>query len=914
MPSAETVEIDASNNDVAILDASDCALAADPSSLLSASLLSSSSSSSNTITQCSQESDMRAAVSDSVNAMKGGDNDEEGENERPGESGRQVSPMPQKRGAMIVTPRSSRKGSSTTTTTTTTTTAPTKSSSASAKIKGKISSSASSISTSRAKKGGAAKSFAAISVKGNDGVDSTAPTTPSSSTISSSTRPSNNTNTNTNTDNNTNATSTSSGAAIATPGGEDSAIKKKKKTEVDVLPKKPKTTLHSFFRKVDPSAKKSVDVKNVETKNEETKNEETRDEVNHVEKKLKKDEVNHVDKKVKNDEAPSVEEKVKADVAKSIHKESKSTTSKVTVIEKSITSSSKGTAPVISEVDKKEKAPAKKKGSTMKSIDSSAVVEGPPSRSSSTSGRIPAIKTQKEEEDDLDDSPAFAVAAALRMVNKRRSGNSRRSSGGNSGHPVVVARSVDDKYTTEMVRTDEKVKEVSSLGDTSAGSREEKENESSNAMNTVVPDVADTVRNDNNAVDIEERGNVDTATPSADASTDVSMDVPDNTPIDFNCSKDEDSGREENSADETVPANCDDAAKNSKRIVEDSHGATKINQQVETVWDSMKEDGEKSAGDGSAIVVDANECGVDNQADESAKEVSDEVKEIPAVSTKATTTSTTKRTTKPRQQKDTSTASAKSSDKKAASVASVKIGQSSIVTSLKKMAAYTPKKSVDPPTAKQTINQRRETVSDSMKADEEQATHDDSAVVVDAVESGTDVEADDSAKKGSDVPAMSIQSTTTCTTKVTPKSRKQKDTSTPSNNSSNLKAATIVTSLTKMTASTPKKSLIPPLPTQTSPSISIEVPSGAKSDSASSSNGTENLSDEDASRLNHYLSLRVKYAGRASELGNLPSSDAFEEENLCLEGSLDKGSVEASEDGGFPDKLLTHLQVMTQGR
>ena len=58
----------------------------------------------------------------------------------------------------------------------------------------------------------------------------------------------------------------------------------------------------------------------------------------------------------------------------------------------------------------------------------------------------------------------------------------------------------------------------------------------------------------------------------------------------------------------------------------------------------------------------------------------------------------------------------------------------------------------------------------------------------------------------------------------------------------------------------------------------------------------------------------MKYAGRASELGNLPNSDAFEEENLCLEGSLEEGSVEVGEDGGFPDKLLTHLQVMTQGR
>ena len=76
-----------------------------------------------------------------------------------------------------------------------------------------------------------------------------------------------------------------------------------------------------------------------------------------------------------------------------------------------------------------------------------------------------------------------------------------------------------------------------------------------------------------------------------------------------------------------------------------------------------------------------------------------------------------------------------------------------------------------------------------------------------------------------------------------------------------------------------------------------------------------NLTEEDASRLHDYKTLRAKYVSRAIELGNLPSSDDYEEECLSLEAcSVDKGSVEVAEDGGFPDKLLTHLQLLAQGR
>ena len=75
------------------------------------------------------------------------------------------------------------------------------------------------------------------------------------------------------------------------------------------------------------------------------------------------------------------------------------------------------------------------------------------------------------------------------------------------------------------------------------------------------------------------------------------------------------------------------------------------------------------------------------------------------------------------------------------------------------------------------------------------------------------------------------------------------------------------------------------------------------------------LSAENASRLREYTTLREKYVTRATEVGNRPTSDDFEEETLCLDGlTVDKESVELAEDGAFPDKLLNHLQLIVQGR
>lgn len=75
------------------------------------------------------------------------------------------------------------------------------------------------------------------------------------------------------------------------------------------------------------------------------------------------------------------------------------------------------------------------------------------------------------------------------------------------------------------------------------------------------------------------------------------------------------------------------------------------------------------------------------------------------------------------------------------------------------------------------------------------------------------------------------------------------------------------------------------------------------------------LSEENATRLRKYTALREKYVTRATELGNRPTSDDFEEESLCLDGlTVDEKSVELAEDGAFPDKLLNHLQLIVQGR
>ena len=118
--------------------------------------------------------------------------------------------------------------------------------------------------------------------------------------------------------------------------------------------------------------------------------------------------------------------------------------------------------------------------------------------------------------------------------------------------------------------------------------------------------------------------------------------------------------------------------------------------------------------------------------------------------------------------------------------------------------------------------------------------------------------------------------------------------------------------------------------TQEYPSPTVSVSSGSINDAVSTNNLADakqddaissttsnivNLSEEDVSRLRDLKTLRAKYVSRAVELSNLPSSDDYEEEHLSLDGcTADKGSIEVAEDGGFPDKLLTHLQLLVQGR
>ena len=159
-------------------------------------------------------------------------------------------------------------------------------------------------------------------------------------------------------------------------------------------------------------------------------------------------------------------------------------------------------------------------------------------------------------------------------------------------------------------------------------------------------------------------------------------------------------------------------------------------------------------------------------------------------------------------------------------------------------------------------------------------------------------------------------------TKPTPKSRtKTKKTPAASSSSSKSpksKAATatkgmdIMASFKKQAALSPKrKSTDTPIRNKVSRSSSTP---GAvfKSDAKSPA---KPLSEENASRLRDFTTLREKYVARATEIGNRPTSDDFEEESLCLDAlTVDEKSVELAEDGGFPDKLLNHLQLIVQGR
>ncbi len=703
------------------------------------------------------------AVAESGNAAKEGNDDDNAmveEKESPG-SGRQVSPKPQKRGATIVTPRSMRKAPPTMTTTApsmpSSSTSSSSSSGGQGKNKGKPSPSTS---YSRKSKKGATEAVAVAVDSNVDGVDSTTPTTPSST--SSISHPS---------------TAFPSGAAIATPGGEDSAIKMKKKNEAALLPKNPTTTLHSFFRKVDPSAKKKTvevtnkaDVKKVEVSNA---GEEKVTTVGVVAGKISSSRVN-------GDEVEKINEEPTSNHGKVV----------VAVVEKSV-ATPKETAAGIHGGSKNDKAPGKKKRgmpqpqdgkvtSKMKRNDVSAVIEGASSvsfsssSSLSTSCRKLAEKRHDDNEEDLDDSPAFALAAALRTINNGRRGKSRHISSG-GGHPEVVVRNENENKTTNnMVAptpTDERATDAL------------QHDKSSSFPDTVV-EVFDPVRIDSNYIDIDRLQNM-RDTPFAGTSSTVAIDENAIAPT---SEMEEKFELEENPADnaDTNDVNKKEAAL-SKTVEVSYNVSTDIVQEQQTTCDPINKEGkETTRNSDTEISVDA-EIGDEKESDGSIKE-----------------------------------------------------------------------------------------------------TTVDEAKVVDEVK---------------EVPATSAESKPT-RTKVSPKPRKQKN-SMPSNKLSNTKTAS-VSSVAKGQSSIPAK-------TQISLSTTTELHSGAKSNSASSSDSIA-LSPEDASRLHHYLTLRAKYAGRASELGNLPSSDTFEEENLCLEGTLDKGSVELGEDGRFPDKLLTHLQVMTQGR
>jgi hypothetical protein len=780
MPSAETVEIDAVNNDVAILDASDCALAAasSSSSLVSASLLSSSSifdgfatlkESSNTVTQYSQESDMAAVAKSGEAGKESGDNDDDDnemaeEKKSPG-SGRQVSPMPQKKGATIVTPRSIRK-------------APPSKSSSSTSSSG---CGQRKTSSSRKPKKGAAEAVAVAVDTNVNCVDSTTPTSPSSPT-SSITHPS---------------TAFPSGAAIATPGEEDSAVKKKKKNEVaSMLPKKPTTTLHSFFRKADPSAKK----KTVEMTNKAD---------------VKKVEVLNVGEEpvttlgvVVGGGSSSSSSTVNGDKVEKIDEDSTSNheIEVAAVVEKSVTSP-KETAAGIQRASKHEKqAPGKKKRgmpqpqggkevtSKAKSNDVSAVMDRASSLSSSstsslsTSGRKHAEKTHNDNEEDLDDSPAFALAAALRMVNNGRRGKSRHIGSGGA-HPEVVVRN-ENKTTNKMV----------ALTPTDETAADALQHDKSSSFPDTVVEVLDPVKIGSNDIDIDGLENIMQDTPFAGTSSTVAIDEHAIAPT---CELKKIFEIEEYPAENIDTNGLNKEEATLSETFEVSHDAsTEMAHERQTTCDSMNKVGDETTRDGDAEIVAGTEIDDDMESDDSIKEttvdevkVVDEVKEVPAISFEDKPTSA-KILSKPRKKKNCMPSN-KSSNTKTVSVTKA---QSSINTSLKKLA--------------------------------------------------------------------------TCT---------------------------------------PKMSILSPAKTQISPSTATKLPSGAMRNTASFGDNV-NLSPEDASRLHHYLSLRAKYAGRASELGNLPSSDTFEEENLCLEGTLDKGSVEIGEDGGFPDMLLTHLQVMTQGR
>ena len=575
-------------------------------------------------------------------------------------------------------------------------------------------------------------------------------------------------------------------------------------------PKKPTTTLHSFFRKVDPSDAKKKKTTTLEVK----KNKPTE-----VKKVVETSNVVVEKKKEVVVGSGNISSDVGSDKDKAKEPTSNKGQVEVTVVEKSATLAPKETTAGIPKVGtKKVKSTAKiQEGSAQPpgtKDSSSAVVVAVDASSLSTSDRKPVAKKthQKEEENDLDDSPAFALAAALRMVNNKRSGKSQRSGGvvgGGKHTKVAIASKIEKNATNMVISTEEKKTEPSPSGKSAACSQEKKDESSSNDPDAVV-EVGDALSNvGNTTMDVDECKNVqDTAL--VDASNSVAADEPDIAPT---CEIEEKSADNADANDVTekeaaVDVSPLEGASSFVAVEEPEIAPTcgmevnsadnaDIVQQQQPVCDSMNEKKEVATRSDDDVVntVDAvKESCADMPSDNTTKQVSsDDIKVVDELKAMNST-----------QSKATGTKSKSST--KATMVVSVRNGQSSILSSLKKLASCTPKTSVTAPT------------------------------------------------------------TTQASASTTPEA------------------------------------------------LSVATGDIASTSDNAPSSSTDNLSEEDATRLHHYLTLRVKYAGRAAELGNLPSAETFEEENLRFDDTLEKASVEITDDGCFPDKLLMHLQVMTQGR
>jgi len=158
--------------------------------------------------------------------------------------------------------------------------------------------------------------------------------------------------------------------------------------------------------------------------------------------------------------------------------------------------------------------------------------------------------------------------------------------------------------------------------------------------------------------------------------------------------------------------------------------------------------------------------------------------------------------------------------------------------------------------------------------------------------------------KMEDVETTSATPAATTSASVAPSSSSSSSKSPKKKATIDTKGMNIMASFKKQEALTPKRKSSTPKKNKTPSSTTMLMSKSPKP-----------LSAENASRLREYTTLREKYVTRATEVGNRPTSDEFEEETLCLDGlTVDKESVELAEDGAFPDKLLNHLQLIVQGR